>query len=175
MFLPLVSAMAQSQQMRYLQEQLTVEIQKTVIASYYDWDTFLNASTRIGGAGLAIGEARTWHCYKGGIKISEAEFYETAGLNEYAIKARSYKSNKDLITYGGILVALAGCGLAAGEALKEPSEINYGLAYTWLGVACVGLTFEFIGLFQPPKLTSASFAVGVADEHNRQLKKSFQE
>lgn len=174
LLLTTILATAQSQKMQYLRKRLTVEVEKTIIASYHDWDVFLDASMRYGGAGLEIKESKKWHCYKGGMKISEGKFYGIAGLNDYASMAYSYKNKKALFTYGGWAMVVIGVGMFvtdyamaySGDELRNPSA----LSYIGLGVEVVGVTFAIIGMTRPPKLTKASFAVMVADEYNRQLR-----
>ncbi|MBA7525561.1 hypothetical protein ES705_17713 [subsurface metagenome] len=50
--LAITLVMAQSRKMEYLQKQLTIEIEKSIITTSSDWDAFLSKSRRLGRAGL---------------------------------------------------------------------------------------------------------------------------
>ncbi len=167
----------QTDELYYLQNQLTVEIENTTIASYSDWDYFMK-SMRFGGGNLAIKRERKWDCYQGGLKISESDFYATAGLPDYAFGAHKYKDQRDFCIIGGVSLGIIGLGIMGYELARwqlsenyPMEEINNTVEIIGLGIASVGITLELMGTTRPPKFTSVKFAVGVADQYNKTLHK----
>jgi len=179
LLMSMILATPQTHELQYRQKRLIVEIEETVIATRDDWNAFLNSSLGYGWAGSDFAESKDWNCYKGSMSISEGEFYEIAGLNEYAMRANSHGRRKQFFTYGGVAISALGLGmLIIDYATKSPGDKIAGtaLAYGGIGLGLVGVTFTFYGVrFLPPKLTVASFAVGVADEYNEQLRRTLEE
>ena len=169
--------MAQEKSIQFLQNKLTVEVENKIIASCVDWDNYLTQSARIGGAKLRIKESKKWDGYKGGFNISEWEFFKTAGLHKQANASKSYHSTTSFLNWGGFGVTIVGLALCAigskwfTKTAEEWDTTESILCYSGFGGFCVGITMGIVAYSRPKKIFPVSFAIEVADDYNKRLKK----
>ncbi|MBM3330431.1 hypothetical protein FJY68_01110 [candidate division WOR-3 bacterium] len=152
-----------------LTEVLTVEVEGQTYGA-----AWLGPGAFGGVTGLvSTGQTKIWKGFRGGLPVSEAEFYRTAGYNDIAEKAESRKGTSDCLTWGGLGTCIAGLALLVVAAVKvgESGEGQPGLAIAGVGGALGGLTVELIGVSMRGHLTPASFAVRVAEEYNDRLRR----
>lgn len=173
--------------MLYLQNRLAVEVEKTIIASAADWDILLTNNWRIGGAVVSVKETKNWNAYCGGFKISEWEFFETAGFTKHAQASKRNNMMRNCLGCGGLSliplgVLLMGLGskwFTAGpewfiESYNSQGEGNEFLIISGMSAIGVGVVLPIIGFSRPKKIFTASFAVEVADAYNRRLLRSLE-
>ena len=163
--IPLAVAQGQS-----LSRLLTVEVQSKAYGSAWIGTSSLGVS-----ALAEVGEIRTWRGFMGGLPLSEAEFYRSAGYPDVAEKVKSYRSTADCLTFGGATTAVVGLVmLAVGFARvnEDPDDQPHvTLAVSGVVLAFGGLGVELVGAKQRSQnLTPASFAAQVAEEHNRRFR-----
>ncbi|MBA7520459.1 hypothetical protein ES705_12555 [subsurface metagenome] len=170
-------SVAQEQPSLYLQKRLTIEVENSIIASYADWDAFLTESIRFGKADLVIRKSKKWESYRGGIKIAESQFYEIAGFAEQARIAKKYKSKRNLLSYGGLALALVGAVFFYPELINSQVgyECNISKMIIGAGAMVVGFGVSYSGFHSPAKMSPATFAVEVTDDYNKRLKRSLQQ
>lgn len=165
--------LAQEKSVQFLQNKLTVEVEKKIIASCVDWDNYLTQSARIGGAKLRIKELKKWDGYKGGFKISEWEFFKTAGFPKYGQVAKSYHSKKKTLLIGGLTLGISGgvmTGFFGAQYQEEPDKAKVPLLIG-IGLLIIGTPMAIIAESQPDRKFPVSFAIEVADDYNKRLKK----
>ena len=153
-----------------LGEILTVEVNGRAYGSAWA------SAGPLGISGIAeVERVKTWKGFKGGLPVSEAQFYNIAGYTEVALRARSYRSTADCLTWGGFSTALVGLGLLTVGAVKvanSPGTPQPALGISGGILALGGILAEIVGVGQRSRnLTPASFAVQVADEYNREKTK----
>jgi len=147
---------------------LTVEVEgQTYGAAWLGPGAFGGASGLV-----SVAQTKTWKGFRGGLPVSEAEFYRTANYFDIAEKAESRKGTADCLTWGGFGTALVGLTLLAVAAVKvnDSGEGQPGLAVAGGLGALGGLTVELVGVSMRGNLTPASFAVRVAEEYNQRIK-----
>lgn len=149
-----------------LTRMLTVEIGGTVYGSYIDWSRTFGGP---GGSGMVeLTQIKTWKGFCGGLPVSESEFYRIAGYELQSVRAAEYRTGSIGMFWGGLILALGGCGAMLSGGLEEPENtplmIVGGIGFT------VGFVLELGGAMRlGTQLTPASFALQVADEYNRKL------
>lgn len=147
---------------------LTVEVEGQTFGA-----AWVGANPLGGASGLvSVTQTKTWKGFRGGLPVSEAEFYGTAGYNDIAEKAVSRKGTSDCLTWGGLGTCITGLALLVVAAVKvnETGEGQPGLAVAGGIGALGGISAELIGVSMRGNLTQASFAIRVAEEYNQSIK-----
>jgi len=180
LILTITCVLTQGQSIQYLQNKLTVEVENKIIASYSEWNELLTESIQIGKAGLVIKESKKWDGYKGGFKISEWDFFETAGLSEQAQSSKNYHGTTKFLIFGGLGTTIAGLAMCAIGSKGFTKTYEYWdtmesiLCYGGFSSFCVGATLTIIGGTRSGKVFPVSFAIEVADDYNKRLRKSLE-
>lgn len=167
------------QSIQYLQNKLTVEVDNKIVASASEWDQLLTQSIHTSRTDIVIRESKKWEAYRGGFKISEADFFATARLYEQSNAAKRYQTTTNLLGWGGTILALGGLVMTVAgiewvqQEWGEEMKLNT-LAYVGLANFSIGFVMYVAALARPNKKFPVSFAVEAADDYNKRLKKSLE-
>ncbi len=126
----------------------------------------------------------TWDAYRGGEKLTKAEFFRTAGypdLEEICLETE--KDNRRKETAGTALVIVGSAGMITGTVLMfldhritpDTDTLLYvGAAVTSLSAVPMGIGIGLVLSSDTEPDISSSFALSVADVYNRKLKAQIQ-
>ena len=111
---------------------------------------------------LPIG-SEGWEAYRGGVLLSEEEFYRIMDMPEYAKQARQLKNKKRGLTIGGITACVIGMAIFMNSDPRDSSTAP------WLLVGGGGLCLCY-AVYLPNKATNSTFAAQNAEIYNKKLR-----
>lgn len=163
---------------QYLRRKLTIEVRNQTIASYQEWDRFMD-NKRYSIGSMVIAESKKWKCYQGGFVIPEWRFFEIAGFTEEARISEQHHKTTEILNKGGLAVTVVGfimAGMGSNWFQSEYDDPETNKTVVLVGVGCVGvgITMGLSALGRPSKIFPVSFAVEVANNYNERLKKSLE-